>query len=158
MASKNYKLDIFKTMDRITKGDMGHWDNLTEDEQKGFQPFLIQHWLVGVKDDTQMWMMNMFVNPYVFSLGKHKKLLYNLMCASTFDKSKRTFIKRKSSTKFPKTLEIVKVYLGEPKRKCLEYMKMYSNDDILDMADELSYQKSEISELKKELKKRDTSM
>jgi len=102
MASKTYKLDIFAVIDKITSKDWGYWDTLTAEEQKAFQPFVMQQWLSGVNDGLQVFLVNEIVNSSVFDLDQHKELLYKLLCCSVTSKKRCKWMKKKSITNYPK--------------------------------------------------------
>jgi len=155
MASKTYKLDVFKVLDHIAKRDLAFWDTLTEEDIKGFQPVVVQQWLSGVTDAWQVFQINSLVNTLVFQLGQHnKQLLYQLMCCAVNTK-KHNWIKRKPLSNYPKALKVLSEYTGDAKRICKGYLNTYTNEDILTMCGELGYQKPDIALVKKELKKRD---
>jgi len=154
MASKTYKLDIFAVIDKITRKDWGYWNTLTEEEQKAFQPFIMPQWLSGVDDALQVFLVNEILNSSIFDLDQHKELLYKLMCCSMTSKKRVKWIKKKPMTKYPKSLTVLCEYLGESKRICKDYFDAYTNDEIITISEYMGYQKDEVANIKKELKKR----
>ena len=158
MASKTYKLDIFKVIDRITSKDWGYWDTLTEEEQKALEPWVIQQWLSGVNDGLQVFLINEIVNSSVKDLGAHKELLYKLMCCSTTSKKRCKWMKKKPMSNYPKALNVLCEYLGESKRICKDYFSSYTNAELITISEYLGYQKDEVAAVKKELKKRDETV
>ena len=47
-TAKKFKLDIFKTLRAIDNKDRNYYDNLTDEEKKGFAPFVLNRWLSSV--------------------------------------------------------------------------------------------------------------
>lgn len=127
------------------------------DEQKALHPLVLMRWMSGTTDARQIFFLNEAVNPYVFPLAKHPELLIDLMtiCApGQFKKYKwhKSLNKRASST--PIAVSIVRTYFEYSQREAQEALPLLSNDDVLDYAEQLGYQKEEITKLKKELKSR----
>jgi len=155
MASKEYKLDVFKTLEHIAKKDYKFWDTLTDEQIKGFQPLVVQQWMCGVDDGLQIFLVNTVVNNAVFQLSNHKQLLFQLMCAASTTKQRCKWTKKKPLSNFPKALKVLSEYTGDAKKICKDYFFAYTNEEIVLMCEELGYQKKEIADLKRELKKRD---
>lgn len=154
MVSKTYKLDIFKVIDHIRQHDYSYWDKLSEEEQKAFSPYIMIQWLSYVSEPYQVLLLNMILNPVVFTLQEHKKLLYEIMIICCVSDEKPKWIKRKSNERFPKCIEVVATYCDEPKRIAKDILCFYTNADILQMCEEMGYEKEEIKNIKKEMKLR----
>ena len=98
MKKKKYKLDLFKLLDNITEGNIDYINQLSEEELKEFSPHVITMWLknANVNKEVRLMLLNAQLNPYLHSLGTHKKLLYQLMCcASGLNDSARYSFPRK---------------------------------------------------------------
>lgn len=145
-----HKLDIFKTLERIDRKDRKFWDSLTEEERKGFTPFVVIQWLTGTKDPAQIYFLNEMVNPFIFEFGKHPELLYDLMLICSTSKKCYQWIKKKKTVKFPKSIDVIKRYFGYSSAHSKDTLKCFSDSDIFEMAEELGYQKEELKILKKE--------
>jgi hypothetical protein len=155
VAQKEYKLDVFQVLGQADKKNSFFCADLTEEEQKSFVPFVTMRWLSGTYSAYQIVFINELVNPFVFSLGTHKDLLYKLMTLCTTGKTQRykwnKTISKKVSSK-PHTISVIKEYLGYNTLNAIDAAKLLSEDDILDMAEKLGRQKDEMSKLKAELK------
>ena len=93
IKSKTFKLDIFKIIEKLNKGDLHIWETLSEEEQKGFGAYIITRWMSGTTDLMQIMLLNELVNPIIYNLSKHPELLCKMLaCCGT--KSYRKF-KRK---------------------------------------------------------------
>jgi len=87
---QNTDFDLFSAIDAIDKKNYDYYDNLTEEQKKGFVPFMMTHWISQVKSkaDLQRYYIqsvdyhantNLF-NEYV---QKHPKLQWLMLCASS---------------------------------------------------------------------------
>lgn len=153
----NYKLDIFKLIDRLQRKDINFFSSLSEEEKKGFQPVVVQRWISGTNNSNQIIAINEFLNRYVFSLSKHPELLYYLMTVPFTGKHKRAckwIASKKISSSFPISEDVIRQTYGYNSKDALESMKLLSNEDILEMAEVLGFQSEQISKLKTEIKKR----
>ena len=157
--SKDYKLDIFQVLRKIDSKDRKFFDSLSEDELKGFLPFLIMRWMSGTSDPMQVYMLNELVNPYVFSFSDNKELLYYLLTTVSDDKriKRYSWIKGPTANKkssMPEALSVIKEYFGYNNKEAEDALNILSDEDIIDYASQLGKQKEEISKLSKELKKK----
>jgi len=157
---KNYKLDLWKLFTNINLKNIGYYDSLPDDQIKEFQPLVIMRWLTGSNDSRsnparQLYFLNEFVNPYVFNLSKHKKLLYNLMTISTvrFD-CRYKFIKAQPerNKQFPNTTAVIKKIFKYNTKDAHNAIKTLKTTDIIKLAIDLGCQDNEIKEIKLELK------
>lgn len=154
MASKQFKLDIFSILRNISNSNIDHWDTLSDEEQKAFQPLVVMRWLSS-NTAYEICMLSHLVNGYVFALDKHKKLLYQLMCISTIPNSRYSWKKRESKNlTFSKSIKLLAEYMNYSVKEAKLDFQFYTNDDMIEIANDLGYQKEFISVLKKELKVR----
>jgi hypothetical protein len=155
MTERN--LDLFKTLDSISKKKRAYYAELTEEEQKEFAPLVFMRWLSGTKDQGQIVFLNEFVNPYVFDLSKHKELLYKLMTVCTDGTFKRyTWIKAKGKSipSMPVSVDVIKAfYPNHSNRDAINALKIFNETDILEMAEQLGFEKDNITKIKAEFKK-----
>jgi hypothetical protein len=150
-----FKLDIFKLLGLIHNPKSGDiYESLTDDEKKGFAPLVAMTWMAGTKDERQLMALAHFANPYIFALGKHPHLLMQLLQTCSSKTGGRNFwlSQKAGSKRNPLTQEVVKLYFGY---SSLEYKKLAihpSEAEVLEMAEELGWQKDEMTKLKKEFK------
>ena len=154
---KKHKFNIFDVLGKINKKNTKFFRAMPQEEQKAIAPVVLMRWMSGTTDARQIFFLNEAVNPYVFPLAKHPELLIDLMtiCApGQFKKYKwhKSLNKRSSST--PTAVSVIRNYFEYSQREAQDSLPLLSNDDILDYAEQLGYQKDEITKLKKELKSR----
>jgi len=148
-----YKLDIFRLLsdiDNPRNGDI--YEKLTEDERKSFAPLVVMRWMTGTSDERQIMLLNEFVNPNVFTLSNHPHLLMQLLQVASSKKSKRyAWLGVKSQKKNVECLEVIKQYFGLSEREAKTY-SFPPQDELMQMAEELGWDKDKIAKLKKEFK------
>lgn len=149
------KLDIFRVLDAVNAKDVEFFSKLTEEEAKALTPFVVARWMSGTSSAGQVYLINEFFNPYVFSLGNHKQLLWYLMTICNIGKKQRYVwnpLPSKKNTSKPTATRVVKEYYHYSTTDAVQVLPMLSRDDLLCMAEELGWQPDEISKLKKEVK------
>lgn len=147
------KLDIFDLLSKIDKKDQSFLGSLPEDQRKGFAPIVVLRWLSGSGNDSQLLNVNMLVNSTAFNLYKHPDLLYKLMVVATPPGKKNySYIKTKKKEKVSKRIDVVKRYLDVPTNQAEGYVKLYTNEDILEMSEALGDAPDYTKLLKAELK------
>lgn len=145
-----FKLDIFELLGRLDSDSADIFSTLDDEQKKAFAPLVVARWMSGTSDEYQIIKLNEFVNPYVFSLGDHKHLLMRLLqSASTNRKKHYRWIPLKGSKKDSKRVKVISDYFQISSREAKNYnVPPY---EIVSYAEDLGWQKSEISDLKKEL-------
>ena len=157
MATPKHKLDIFGVLGNISRKDSAFYDKLTEEEQKALMPLVVMRWLTGTSDARQLYFLNELVNPLVFNLTNHKKLLVQLMGVCTSGSSrKHTWMKAKprTSSSTPNITSVIKQHFNYSTRHAIEAIPLLCDTDILEYAEQLGRQPDVIKLIKKELKKR----
>ena len=155
--AKERKLNIFNVLERLDVKDVYYYDKLTDNERKAFVPLVTMKWLSGVYDARQVYFINELVNPHVFNLYKHPKLLYFLMTLCGSGKSKKHFWNKtlsKKSSSTPTVIGVVREYFGYSTLEAIDALPLLSDVDILLYAENLGRQKDDIKKIKKELKSR----
>jgi hypothetical protein len=149
-----FKLDIFKLLGMINDPNSGDiYSKLTEDEKKGFAPLVVMRWLSGTKDRAQIVALSNFANRYIFSLGKHPHLLMRLLQACSSKTGGRNYwLATKNGTKSALRNQVLMDYFEYTASEVRAMLVFPSEEQIVQMAEELGWQKDEITKLKKELK------
>ena len=158
MTKKERKLDIFKLLASIDQKNKNHYHTLTEEELKEFSPYVIMRWLTGTSNIRNVYFINEIVNPYIFdgTMRKHPELLYDLMLICTTGSRQRyKWSMPKKEIAYPLITNLICEYFNFSKDHAKVVMPNLTEEDLLSYADQLAYQKEEIRDLKKEIKKRD---
>jgi hypothetical protein len=153
MAEKQFKLDIFGLLNKLNSRNSGDiYAELSEEERKGFAPLVVMRWMSGTADEKQVMMLNEFVNPYVFALGKHPHLLMqSLQVASSKNRARCSWIAGSKSSKHVLRDKVLCQYYDFSVREVGLMSPKPSDAEIISMAEELGFQKEELAKLKKEL-------
>lgn len=156
-SNKKHGLDIFRTLGRINNKDREFYSNLSDEEKKAFQPFVVMRWMSGTKDERQIIFLNEFVNSMVYSSYNHKELLYFLMTICSSGKSQKykwVKAKNKKSSNLTETLSVLREYFDYSSSEAINALPLLTDDDVLECAEFLGRQPDEIAKIKKELKAR----
>jgi hypothetical protein len=108
--------------------------------------------MTGTSDQAQVIRINEFVNPYVFSLGSHKELLFKLLATASTGSSRRySWAKGPTSIQARSTIEVLRQYYNCSSREAKLHLQAVKKDDLLLMGDSLGWTKDEMKKLKDEL-------
>lgn len=149
-----YSLDIFKLLSDIDRGNLDLWETLSEEEQKGFAPLIVMRWMSGYNDARQIIYLNELVNPVVFVLGKHPKLLMLLLTICSSKQPRRySWLKQSGNKKTNKVSnKLIMDYYSCSNKEAENYLKILTDEDIIIIAENLGVQKDEMAIVKRELK------
>lgn len=148
----NDAFDLFAFLGKLSRRDLHAYDKLTPEGQKAASPLVIGRWLTGTSDEAQLLRLNTFANPYVFSLGQDKALLFSLLAgACTGSTSRYTWIKPPGSKAQTRKLQTIASYYGCSLMEAKELLAVTTNETVLQMAEELGYDKDELKKLEGEL-------
>lgn len=137
-ATTERKGDIFKLFEAINRGDYDYIDALTDEEVKAFSPVVLLMWMHGATSnpETHVTYTNEYVNPFVFSLQKHPRLLLKLFVAANSGMGNTRYKFVKSTTKNDSLIyrHIAKHYeCGYDQAK--EIKELLSDDDIKELTE-----------------------
>jgi hypothetical protein len=146
----NQKFDLFAGLAALGAKDSEWFDSLSPEGQKAAAPFVMARWMTGTADAAQIVRINTFVNPYLFAGTADKGALFKLLAASATGKTKRyQWIKGPGAKSKTHVLEVIKQYYECSTREAALYE--IAAADLLEMAEELGWDKEELTKLKKEL-------
>lgn len=146
-----HKLDIFEVLKIIDGGDIYYYDTLSEEEQKSVSMYTLFHWMAGTDNSYQLQALESIVNPFIFSLSKHPKLLYRLMVIASSGTAKRyKWMGRKKIKTKPLSTKAISEFYGLDKESSFKYIGLLTGEHILDIAEALGYDDSEMKKIKKE--------
>jgi hypothetical protein len=150
----DYKLDIFDTLKKIDNRKSGDiYSKLTTDEKKGFFPLIVMQWMAGCSDEQQIMLLNEFANPSIFTLAKHPHLLMKILQACSTKVPKRyQWVAIKGKKKNTEIVKVVQEYFDMSEREVKLLNPFPPEAEVLQMAEELGWQKDELAKLKKEFK------
>lgn len=149
------KLDIFRVLNAANDKNVNFYRNLTEEEQKAFMPFVVARWLSGTNDARQVIFIGELLNGFTFTLQQHKELLWYLITiCSSGRRQKYTWNKLPGQTvaSKPMAVQVLMEYYGYSTAQANEALPLLDKEDVIAMAEELSYQTDELTKLKKEFK------
>jgi peptide subunit release factor RF-3 len=153
-VSKQYDLNIFTVLNHIDRKDRSYFNTLTEKQQKAFQPLVAMMWMGCTDDKQQLYLLNETVNPYIFALHQHKELLYKLLTVASSGKVKRYKWSRKKKAKQSSIpIEIISQYYNCNLEDAEYTFALLEPEEIVEMAEDLGYDKEEVTKLKKILKR-----
>lgn len=155
VAPTKRSLDLFGTLNRLSKKDFFVWDNLTEDERKEFVHLIIMRWMSGTSDERQLRLLNGIVNTYVFNIPNHKSLLTKLMAISATGKTFRyKWMKLEAGKEKakPLSLKVLCAVYGFSMKHANTAIVHFDVNDIIQMAKDLGYQDDELKKIQKEFK------
>jgi hypothetical protein len=155
MANKERALDIFHLLGEIDKKKYETWDNLTDEQKKELSPLIVMRWMAGTSDPFQLIMLNDLVNLAVFNLGDHKQFLLELLTACSSGKQKRySWVNYKLTAGGKRKLatQLVAEHYNFSLKQAEESVQLFSNDELLELAELQGWQKEDIKSLQKELK------
>lgn len=130
--------DLFDYFAAINKEDFDYVNQMTDDEVKKISPFVILMWMSGAKSNQieHVILTDTYCNPFVFSLGKHPRLLLKLLIAANSGLGNDRYAFEKTTTKNDLGLlkQIAQHYqcgLHEAK----QYKELLSKEDIKELKD-----------------------
>ncbi len=156
MTKNNF--DIFDILNKLDLKDKEYFNNLTDEEIKKLQSFVVMKWMGGSFDKLKTIMVNEYVNTIIFDLNKHPRLVIDLLLiCGQGRKLKHKFYKLSNKTnKYPISIKIIKEYFSYNESEAKNSIRFLTNGDIIDCATQLGYQIEQLKQLNKELKDRNS--
>ena len=147
------EFDLFGFLEKLGSRNLNAYTNLSDEEKKQASPLIIARWLTGTNDAAQIIRMNEAVNPFVFSLGSHKELLFKLMASASTGNTRRYSWKKMPSSNSEKLkIEVIKQSLGISTREAKMYADTFKDPtQLVQAAEELGWSKDQIKKLQGEL-------
>lgn len=108
--TQGQKLSLDAVLQALDNRDFGFYERLTDEERKGYSPFLLMRYMSSLSPQSPMQSYavlatNDLVNLGFFSLGKHPELQHKLMClAGTGRKQYRPYVGAKNARARPRWL------------------------------------------------------
>lgn len=150
-----FKLDIFGLLSRIGNAKAGDiYASLSDDEKKGFAPLVVMRWMSGSNDMGQIITINEYANKFVFPLAKHPHLLMLVLqaCSSKSSGKARWIGIKGGSKKTQLRNQVLMDYFEFSANEIRSMIVFPTNEEIVEMAEELGWQKDEVKKLQTEQK------
>jgi hypothetical protein len=148
---KKYKYDLFTVLGKLYTKNSEFFDQYDEETQKAIQPFLLQRWLASYNNGRQIVYLNELVNPFTFALYKHKKLLVQLLTVCTDGTiHKSSYLAAPKKTSATESISVLQQMYGFSVKQANESLKCLTEQQILDYAEQLGYQKEQLAKIRKE--------
>lgn len=151
---KEHKNDIFQVLDRLTRKDYHLWETLSEEQQKEISPLIIMRWMFGTSSEYQQVLLNELVNTTIFSIPDHKELMLKLLAVCSDGVSKRykwVNYKNRSVKKQKLATQLIATEYQISNEEAVDTLKLFSKEEVLELAERHGWQKDELTNLKKEL-------
>lgn len=153
---KERALDVFQLLGQLDKKDYQIWSNLKEDQKKEFSALVTMRWMTGTSSAYQLVLLNELVNTTVFAMPEHKELMMKLLAVCSDGTPKRygwvNYKMAGGSKKVKLAVKLVATRYGLNDADAQDTLKHFNQEELIEMAESLGWQKDEISDLKKELK------
>lgn len=149
------KLDIFRVLAAADAKNAKFYSQLTEDERKEFQPFVVARWMSGTSNTGQLLMINEFLNPYLFTLTGHKELLWQLLTICNAGKSQRYKwfkLPGKRESGRPNAIKAVREYFKYSTREAVDALDILKRSEVIEIAEQLGWQPDDIAKIRREIK------
>lgn len=151
------KLTIKDETAAIDMGARDLWDNFTEDQRKQISFFLLNRYASSIKtsdreaQELAVFKTNEYFNKHFFSLSKHPKLLWYLICMTGNDQKKIYFhewISQKKKSGDSKILKFLETVYPDMKSDELELKSMLMDTkEAKQLAKDLGMSDAEIKKI-----------
>jgi hypothetical protein len=152
------KIELKEKILAVDLGSRSLWDEMDETQQKALKGelFILNRYISNVKTNNREQMesyvlsVNELYNKHWFTLQKHPKLLWQLLCLCNFDK-KTTFyhewigLGKKHSNKKHKLLNSIYSNMKTDEIELL--IEMTPDDELKELARELGWEEKEIKDI-----------
>jgi hypothetical protein len=151
--AKESSIDIFWLLGQLDRKNFNVWDELTEQQRKDVQPYVILRWLAGCTEPEQQVKLGEIAAACVFDLGKHPDLMLRVLTACTTGGTKRyRWQNPKGQQKVSsKAISLISQVYNCNERHAREYLPLFSVDELLALGEHQGLQPDELKELKKSL-------
>lgn len=130
------KVDLFGFLKNVNKCDFSSVDKFSDEEIKSLSTFVLMMWAHGAQSNTMVHniLTDRLVNPFVFSLSKHPRLLLKLFIEANggIGNTRYKFVKSVSSEKSSEIKMVANHYrVGYETAK--QYHALLSKEDITEL-------------------------
>lgn len=153
--AKAHKLDLFgKVLPELDKNNLHLWETLDEEEQKGFSAFMVSRWMTCTSNVVQRIYVNELVNGLIYNVGvKHPELMMKLLaCCGSGRKQFYKWIPQNTEKSKPLSVKAIGEYYEWSAREAKLHLSFLSEEDVIELAEELGWDADQIKSIKKEFK------
>lgn len=145
------KPSIFQVIKAINEGS-SLFDELSDDDLKGFHPYVLTRWLAGSNNPSIILYLNELANVHNAGLYKQKRLLFRLLQTTRGANVQAKWIAPPAKTKRETSaVKVIQESLQCSKREAATYLDSLAAETIIAEAERLGWQKDELKKLKQEL-------
>lgn len=135
----NKKSDLFGFLKKMNQEDYGYIDRMSDEEARDLAPFVLLMWANGAQGPNahiHILLTDMYCNPYVFSLGRHPKLLLKLFVAANggIDNCRYQFVKS-GPTKESKDLYAICQFYDCGMTDARQIKRILSDEELKDIVE-----------------------
>ena len=158
MVIKTNKLPLKDILAAIDMNAKTVWDELSDDEQKQVSFYLLNRYVSAVKGtkeqkELQILKTNQYYNKNFFTLSKHKKLLWFLLCMTANDKKTIRYhewigYKSKENNGSAKSLKFLETLYPNKKHDEIKLLASINTaKELKQLAEDLGMSKEQIKKL-----------
>jgi len=155
MVDKTNKLPLKDILAAIDMNAKNVWEELSDDEQKQISFYLLNRYASAIKGtkeqkELQILKTNQYYNKNFFTLSKHKKLLWFLLCMTASDKKNIRYhewigYKSKESSSTAKVLKFLEKLYPNKKHDELKLLaSINTSKELKQLAEDLGMSKEQI--------------
>lgn len=149
------KLELKDILSAIDQGGRDLWDLFDDEQKKSVSFFLLNRYVSSVKTSNRdvqehyVIITNEYFNKHFFSLSKHPKLLWQLLCSCGYENKKEFFhewIGHKKKGDSGKKIKFLEEIFPDMKTSDLEVLaKINSNKELKELAVSYGWNDEQIS-------------
>lgn len=133
MTNKKKGNELFDYFDAVNEGDFSYVDNMSEEDAKKIQPFVLLSWMHGAAQNNaeHTILTDMYCNRAVFSLSSHRRLLLKMFIEanSEMGDTRYRFVRPKTK-KSDKNIRAVAEYYAIGLKEAADYVTILDEDDL----------------------------
>lgn len=145
------KLDLKPLLGAIDKNNINYYDGLTDEHKAEFSPWVIMRFASACQNHPEHYLMmvNDFVNQDFSELSKHPELFWKLLavCGAGYNQYHPWIAPSKKGKKNNKEGFVSALYPHYRKDEIKLFLKVYSDEELKNMAKDNGYSDEEIKEI-----------
>lgn len=155
------KISLDAVLQALDAKDMGFYDRLTDEERKGYSPFILLRYMSSLSPQSReqayaVLMTNDICNIGWFALGKHPELQHKLLCLTGLGRKQyRPYVGSKNAKSKTKTVDefLRGLHPGINETELGILRSQHDADSLHELGQDAGLSKSEIKDLVEDAKK-----